>query len=234
MGHHSCTCCCAHDNAQPKNTPGNTGFLKEYQRILLSALLLFGGIAMKAMNISFFSDDTVVLVWYLLAYLPVGLPVLKEAWESILRKDVFSEFTLMSIATLGAFYIKEYPEVTIKQCCSIRGGVVFQDKAVSRAKRNISALLDVRPEKATVIRDNEAVTESPRNVQVGDIIEVKPGERVPLDGTMLGESAAFNTSALTGESVPRTIRKGEEVLAGMIATDKVIRVEVTKPFEKSA
>ena len=97
MGHHSCTCCCAHDNAQPKNTPGNTGFLKEYRRILLSALLLFGGIAMKAMNISFFSDDTVVLVWYLLAYLPVGLPVLKEAWESILRKDVFSEFTLMSI-----------------------------------------------------------------------------------------------------------------------------------------
>lgn len=70
MGHHSCTCCCAHDNAQPKNTPGNTGFLKEYRRILLSALLLFGGIAMKAMNISFFSDNTVVLIWYLLAYLP--------------------------------------------------------------------------------------------------------------------------------------------------------------------
>ena len=233
MGHHSCTCCCAHDNAQPKNTPGNTGFLKEYRRILLSALLLFGGIAMKAMNISFFSDNTVVLVWYLLAYLPVGLPVLKEAWESILRKDVFSEFTLMSIATLGAFYIKEYPEgVAVMLFYSL--GELFQDKAVSRAKRNISALLDVRPEKATVIRDNEAVTESPRNVQVGDIIEVKPGERVPMDGTMLGESAAFNTSALTGESVPRTIRKGEEVLAGMIATDKVIRVEVTKPFEKSA
>ena len=233
MGHHSCTCCCAHDNAQPKNTSGNTGFLKEYRRILLSALLLFGGIAMKAMNISFFSDNTVVLIWYLLAYLPVGLPVLKEAWESILRKDVFSEFTLMSIATLGAFYIKEYPEgVAVMLFYSL--GELFQDKAVSRAKRNISALLDVRPEKATVIRDNEAVTESPRNVQVGDIIEVKPGERVPLDGTMLGESAAFNTSALTGESVPRTIRKGEEVLAGMIATDKVIRVEVTKPFEKSA
>lgn len=139
----------------------------------------------------------------------------------------------MSIATLGAFYIKEYPEgVAVMLFYSL--GELFQDKAVSRAKRNISALLDVRPEKATVIRDNEAVTESPRNVQVGDIIEVKPGERVPLDGTMLGESAAFNTSALTGESVPRTIRKGEEVLAGMIATDKVIRVEVTKPFEKSA
>jgi len=233
MGHHSCTCCCAHDNAQPKNTPGNTGFLKEYRRILLSALLLFGGIAMKAMNISFFSDDTVVLVWYLLAYLPVGLPVLKEAWESILRKDVFSEFTLMSIATLGAFYIKEYPEgVAVMLFYSL--GELFQDKAVSRAKRNISALLDVRPEKATVIRDNEAVTESPRNVQVGDIIEVKPGERVPLDGTMLGESAAFNTSALTGESVPRTIRKGEEVLAGMIVTDKVIRIKVIRPFDKSA
>lgn len=113
-------------------------------------------------------------------------------------------------------------------------GELFQNKAVSRAKRNIGALLDVRPETATVIRDNAAVTESPRNVQVGEIIEVKTGERIPLDGKMLGEAASFNTSALTGESVPRTIRKGEEVLAGMIATDKVVRVEVTKPFEKSA
>ncbi|HBO05176.1 MULTISPECIES: heavy metal translocating P-type ATPase [Bacteroides] len=233
MGHHNCTCCCAHDNAQPKNAPGNIGFLKEYWKILLSALLLFGGIAMKAMNLSFFSDDAVVLVWYLLAYLPVGLPVLKEAWESILQKDIFSEFTLMSIATLGAFYIKEYPEgVAVMLFYSL--GELFQDKAVSKAKQNISALLDVRPETATVIRGNEAFIESPRNVQVGDIIEVKTGERVPLDGTMLGETAAFNTSALTGESVPRTIRKGEEVLAGMIATDKVVRVKVTKPFEKSA
>ncbi len=105
---------------------------------------------------------------------------------------------------------------------------------MSKAKRNISALIDVRPETATVIKGNEAVVTSPRHVQTGDIIEVKTGERVPLDGKMLDEAAAFNTSALTGESIPRTIRKGGEVLAGMISMDKVIRVEVTRPFEKSA
>lgn len=188
---------------------------------------------MKAMNAGFFREETVMFVWYLLAYLPVGLPVLKEAWESILKKDVFSEFTLMSIATLGAFFIREYPEgVAVMLFYSL--GELFQGKAVSRAKRNISALLDVRPETATVIKGNESVTVSPRNVQVGDIIEVKTGERIPLDGTMLDEAASFNTSTLTGESAPRTIRKGEEILAGMIATDKVVRLEVTKPFEKSA
>ena len=233
MGHHSCTCCCAHDNAQPKSVPEKTGFFKEYWRILLSSVILFSGIALSMANTEFFKNGTVTFVWYSLAYLPVGLPVLKEAWESILQKDIFSEFTLMSVATLGAFYIKEYPEgVAVMLFYSL--GELFQNKAVNKAKRNIGALLDVRPETATVIRDNAAVTESPRNVQVGEIIEVKTGERIPLDGKMLGEAASFNTSALTGESVPRTIRKGEEVLAGMIATDKVVRVEVTKPFEKSA
>ncbi len=233
MAHHSCTCCCAHDNAQTKNMPEKAGFFKEYWRILLSSVILFSGIALSMANTEFFKNGTVTFVWYSLAYLPVGLPVLKEAWESILQKDIFSEFTLMSVATLGAFYIREYPEgVAVMLFYSL--GELFQNKAVSRAKRNIGALLDVRPETATVIRDNAAVTESPRNVQVGEIIEVKTGERIPLDGKMLGEAASFNTSALTGESVPRTIRKGEEVLAGMIATDKVVRVEVTKPFEKSA
>ena len=158
---------------------------------------------------------------------------MREAWESILQKDVFSEFTLMSIATLGAFYIGEYPEgVAVMLFYSL--GELFQDKAVDKAKRNISALLDVRPETATVIRNGSTLVEAPQRVQVGETIEVKAGERVPLDGTMLDEVAAFNTSALTGESIPRNIRQGGEVLAGMIATDKVVRIQVTKPFEKSA
>lgn len=233
MGHQNCKCCCAQEQTAITNKTENSNFVKDYWRILLSALLLFSGIVLKATSVAFFQEDYVSLTWYLLAYLPVGLPVLKEAWESIVKKDIFSEFTLMSIATLGAFYIGEYPEgVAVMLFYSL--GELFQSKAVSRAKRNIGALLDVRPETATVIKDNDSFIESPRKVKVGDIIEVKPGERVPLDGTMLGEVAAFNTSALTGESVPRMIRKGEEVLAGMIATDKVIRLEVTKPFEKSA
>ena len=206
--------------------------MKDYWRMLLSALLLFSGIILRAMDVAFFQEDYMPLAWYFLAYLPVGLPVLKEAWEGIAQKDVFNEFTLMSIATLGAFYIGEYPEgVAVMLFYSL--GEHFQDRAVDRAKRNISALLDVRPETATVIRGNESVTEHPRKVQVGETIEVKAGERAPLDGVMLNEVAAFNTSALTGESVPRNIRKGEEVLAGMISTDKVIRMEVSRPFEKS-
>lgn len=188
---------------------------------------------MGAAGVGFFTHNAVAFAWYLAAYLPVGLPVLKEAWESVLQKDIFSEFTLMSVATLGAFYIKEYPEgVAVMLFYAL--GESFQERAVDRARRNIGALLDVRPETATAVRGNETATVSPRHVQVGDIIEVKAGERVPLDGRMLGEAAAFNTSALTGESTPRIFRKGEEVLAGMIATDRVVRMEVTRPFEQSA
>ena len=209
------------------------GLLKDYWKIILSALLLFSGILLNAAGTAFFEEKYIALGWYLLAYLPVGLPVMKEAWESILQKDVFSEFTLMFIATLGAFYIGEYPEgVAVMLFYAL--GELFQNKAVNKAKRNISALLDVRPETATVVRGNSLLIEAPQQIQVGETIEVKVGERVPLDGTMLNEVAAFNTSALTGESVPRNIRQGEEVLAGMIATDKVVRIQVTKPFEKSA
>ena len=218
----SCKCCCTHGHTAIQEK--RNSLLKDYWRIILSALLLFGGLILNATDATFFKGEYVPFIWYLLAYLPVGLPVMREARESILQKDVFSEFTLMSIATLGAFYIGEYPEgVAVMLFYSL--GELFQDKAVDKAKRNISALLDVRPETATVIRNGSTLVEAPQRVQVGETIEVKAGERVPLDGTML---------ALTGESVPRNIRQGGEVLAGMIATDKVVRIQVTKPFEKSA
>ena len=227
----SCKCCCTHGHTAIQEK--RNSLLKDYWRIILSTLLLFGGLILNATDATLFKGEYVPFIWYLLAYLPVGLPVMREAWESILQKDVFSEFTLMSIATLGAFYIGEYPEgVAVMLFYSL--GELFQDKAVDKAKRNISALLDVRPETATVIRNGSTLVEAPQRVQVGETIEVKAGERVPLDGTMLDEVAAFNTSALTGESVPRNIRQGGEVLAGMIATDKVVRIQVTKPFEKSA
>lgn len=202
-------------------------------RAVISFVLLIGGITMSATNISFFENQWVRLVWYLIAYFPVGIPVLKEAWEAMKEKDIFNEFTLMSIATIGAFFIGEYPEgVAVMLFYSI--GELFQQAAVNRAKRNIGALLDVRPEKASVIRDNGIETVLSEEVSVGETVEVKVGERVPLDGIMLTDSASFNTSALTGESVPRNIKKEEEVLAGMIATDSVCRIKVTKPFGQSA
>ncbi len=230
MGHCSCG---AHSCAAEKKVDAKVSNFHEYGKVIFSLLLLAGGIIMNALDLAFFREGYVSLIWYIVAYLPVGIPVMKEAWESIREKDYFSEFTLMIIATLGAFYIGEYPEgVAVMLFYTV--GELFQGKAVDKAKRNIGALLDVRPEKALVLREGNLVTESPKKIKVGEIIEIKAGERVPLDGIMQNEVAAFNTAALTGESVPHNIRKGEEVLAGMIVTDKVIRLEVTRPFDKSA
>ena len=230
MGHCSCG---AHSCAAEKKVDAKVSVFHEYGKVIFSLLLLAGGIIMNALDLAFFREGSVALIWYIVAYLPVGIPVMKEAWESIREKDYFSEFTLMIIATLGAFYIGEYPEgVAVMLFYTV--GELFQDKAVDKARRNIGALLDVRPEKTLVFREGNLVIESPKKIKVGEIIEIKAGERVPLDGAMQNEVAAFNTAALTGESVPRNIRKGEEVLAGMIVTDKVIRLEVTRPFDKSA
>lgn len=232
MGH--CSCCAhTHECAPEKHIEKQESIFSEYWKVGLSFILLISGIIMNALELPFFREGYFSLIWYVVAYLPVGLPVMKEAWESIKDKDYFSEFTLMFVATLGAFYIGEYPEgVAVMLFYSV--GELFQEKAVDKAKRNIGALLDVRPEEAAVVRDERVVIENPQNVKVGETIEIKTGGRVPLDGMMLNEVAAFNTAALTGESVPRSIRMGEEVLAGMIVTDKVIRIKVIRPFDKSA
>ena len=232
MGH--CSCCAhTHECAPEKHIEKKESIFAEYWKVGLSFILLISGIIMNALELPFFREGYFSLIWYVVAYLPVGLPVMKEAWESIKDKDYFSEFTLMFVATLGAFYIGEYPEgVAVMLFYSV--GELFQEKAVDKAKRNIGALLDVRPDEAAVVRDERVVIENPQNVKVGETIEIKTGGRVPLDGMMLNEVAAFNTAALTGESVPRSIRMGEEVLAGMIVTDKVIRIKVIRPFDKSA
>ena len=232
MGH--CSCCAhTHECAPEKHIEKKESIFAEYWKVGLSFILLITGILMNALELPFFREGYFSLIWYVVAYLPVGLPVMKEAWESMKDKDYFSEFTLMFVATLGAFYIGEYPEgVAVMLFYSV--GELFQEKAVDKAKRNIGALLDVRPEEAAVVRDGRVIIENPQNVKVGETIEIKTGGRVPLDGMMLNEVAAFNTAALTGESVPRSIRMGEEVLAGMIVTDKVIRIKVIRPFDKSA
>ena len=232
MGH--CSCCAhTHECAPEEHIEKKESIFAEYWKVGLSFILLISGIIMNALELPFFREGYFSLIWYVVAYLPVGLPVMKEAWESMKDKDYFSEFTLMFVATLGAFYIGEYPEgVAVMLFYSV--GELFQEKAVDKAKRNIGALLDVRPEEAAVVRDERVVIENPQSVKVGETIEIKTGGRVPLDGMMLNEVAAFNTAALTGESVPRSIRMGEEVLAGMIVTDKVIRIKVIRPFDKSA
>lgn len=172
------------------------------------------------------------LVWYLVAYIPVGLPVLKEAYESIIKGDVFSEFFLMGIATIGAFAIGEYPEgVAVMLFYSV--GEVFQAMAVNRAKTNIKSLLDQRPDEVTILKEGQPQTVKAEKVNIGEIIQLKSGEKLGLDGELLSEKASFNTSALTGESKPDTKTKGETVLAGMINLNTVSQVKVTTAYKDS-
>jgi Cd2+/Zn2+-exporting ATPase len=172
------------------------------------------------------------LVWYLVAYIPVGLPVLKEAYESIIKGDVFSEFFLMGIATIGAFAIGEYPEgVAVMLFYSV--GEVFQAMAVNRAKTNIKSLLDQRPDEVTILKDGQPQTVKAEKVNIGEIIQLKSGEKLGLDGELLSEKASFNTAALTGESKPDTKTKGETVLAGMINLNTVSQVKVTTDYKDS-
>ena len=193
--------------------------------------MLLGGLALDYYKLRWFNDP-IRLIWYVAAYLPVGWPVLKRAWSSILRRDVFTEFFLMGVATLGAFAIREYPEgVAVMLFYTI--GELFQDAAVLRARRSIKALLDVRPDEVTVLRNGQAQTVKAATVSVGDVIQIRPGEKVGLDGTMRSDSGTFDTAALTGESVPRSIAKGEAVLAGMINRQSLVEMDVTTLYQDS-
>ena len=166
------------------------------------------------------------------AYLLAGYKTIALAFRGIKRGDLFNEFTLMTIATLGAFYIGEYSEgVAVMVFYEI--GELIQYLAVSRSKRSIKALLDIRPDAVTVIRDHKDQVVSPQEVQAGERILVKAGEKVALDGVLVSESGIFNTAALTGESRPSVKIKNEPVLAGMINTEKTIEVEVRALFKDS-
>jgi Cd2+/Zn2+-exporting ATPase len=170
--------------------------------------------------------------WYIVAYIPVGYPVLKEAFKSIRKGDIFSEFSLMAIATIGAFAIEQFPEgVAVMLFYGI--GEIVQSLAVKRAKSNIKLLLDQRPDSATVLEGETTISKKASEISIGEIIQLKPGEKLALDGKLLSESATFNTAALTGESKPDTKKKNESVLAGMINLNTVAEVEVTTAYTDS-
>lgn len=195
--------------------------------------MLLIGIALDNYFKPSFFTNYVRLAWYAIAYLPVGLPVIKEGWEASLKKEFFTEFTLMVLATMGAFAIGQYPEgVAVMLFYAV--GELFQKAAVNKAKNNIKALLDVRPSSASVLRNNKYEEIKPEEVEIGETIQIKAGEKIPLDGEMLSEGSSFNTAALTGESKPKSIYKGAQVLAGMLNLDKVIELKVTKKFADSS
>lgn len=199
---------------------------------IISFVLLLIGITFDNFIENNWFNGWMRLVWYLIAYIPVGIPVLKEAYESIIKGDVFSEFFLMGIATIGAFAIGEYPEgVAVMLFYSV--GEVFQAMAVTKAKTNIKSLLDQRPDEVTVLEDGTPKVIKAEKANIGDIIQLKSGEKLGLDGELLSEKASFNTSALTGESKPDTKSKGEIVLAGMINLNTVSQVKVTTAYKDS-
>jgi Zn2+/Cd2+-exporting ATPase len=197
----------------------------------ISLLLLLGGILLDYLDTPWFTGYLRLLV-YGIAYVLVGWRVVWHAIRS-LRGSFFNEFFLMTMATLGAFYIGEYAEGVAVMLFYVIGEH-FQEAAVLRSRRSIKALIDNRPDEVGLVTENGITTVKAKTVQVGDVIQVKAGEKVALDGELLSERSSFNTAALTGESKPDTKKKGETVLAGMINLDRVIELKVTSAYENSA
>ncbi|MFV8325817.1 heavy metal translocating P-type ATPase [Flavobacterium sp. ZS1P14] len=233
--------CCSSDGERENHSDedhdhdhykGNDSIFKMFLPAIISLLLLVTAITFDNYFPQSWFIGWVRIAWFCIAYIPVGLPVLKEAFESIRKGAVFSEFFLMGIATLGAFGIGQYAEgVAVMLFYSI--GELFQMLAVKRAKSSIKSLLDQRPDSANVIEGSETISKKASDIAIGEIIQLKQGEKLALDGKLLSDHATFNTAALTGESKPDTKSKDEMVLAGMINLNAVAQVEVTAVFTDS-
>lgn len=218
-----------HDHDHSKE---NNSLIKMFFPALISLVVLLIAIALD----NYFPQSWFVgwlrIFWYAIAYIPVGFPVMKEAFESIKKGEIFSEFLLMSIATIGAFVIGQYPEgVAVMLFYTV--GEVFQTLAVKKAKANIKTLLDQRPDQVTILENNVAKTIKADEVKMGAIIQLKPGEKLGLDGELISDRASFNTAALTGESKPDSKVKGAIILAGMINLNTVALVKVTTEYTDS-
>jgi len=221
-----------HDNEDEHDHGGeeSEGW-KSHWHLLLALLIL---IVMVVLKFGFHYTPTkwVDFGIHFIAFLLAGWKVLDLAFRKAKRGDIFNEFVLMSVATIGAFYIGSYSEgvaVMVFYCI----GEWFQDAAVDKAKRNIKALLDIRPDEVTVLRNGKSEVTDPSKILLGESIQIKPGEKVALDGELISESASFNTAALTGESKPDTKHKGEAIYAGMINLNTVTEVKVNALFKDS-
>lgn len=208
----------------------NKKMKKMLYRILAGFVLLLAAVLIRKLagGLPWF----VILALFLIPYAVIGGDVVKKAVRNIGRGQVFDENFLMSIATLGAFAVGDYPEA-VAVMLFYQVGELFQSYAVNRSRKNIAQLMDIRPDSANVLRDGEEEEVDPEEVCVGEQIRIKPGERVPLDGIVKSGSSALDTMALTGESVPRQVIAGEEVISGCINLTGVLEVEVTRPFGES-
>ena len=185
------------------------------------------GITLVLLILANFLTGVVAVMLYGIAYLIIGLDVLKEAVEGLKGGKVFNENTLMAIATIGAFAIKQYPEAVFVMFF-YKIGELFEDIAVKNSRSSITALLDIRPDHAWLKLGNAVKETSPEKIKVGDVIVVKPGEKVPLDGIVTDGSAYLDTAALTGETKPSFVKEGDKVLSGTICKNSTLEVRVEK------
>lgn len=198
-------------------------------RILASAVLL---IAVAVIGAMLPVPGWLKLLLYFIPYGVIGYDVLWEAVRNIIRGQVFDENFLMGLATIGAFALGEYAEAVFVMLF-YQVGELFQSYAVGKSRRSVAALMDIRPDTANVERGGEVMTVDPEEVEVGEVIVIRPGEKIPLDGTVAEGESNLNTTALTGESMPRAVSKGDAVISGCVNIDGLLRVEVTKPFGES-
>ena len=202
---------------------------KAYLIPTISLLFLLLGIGFDFYEAAFFKAP-IPLIWFGIIYILVGGAVILKAAKLVLKGDIYNEFVLMTVATIGAFLIGSYEEGVAVMLFYVVGEL-FQEAAVNKAKRSIEALLKVQVEEVTVLENGNAVIKHPSEVQVGQTIQTKPGEKIALDGELISNDAVLNTATLTGESTPETKIKGDKVLAGMVNLTKVIEIEVTSKFE---
>lgn len=199
---------------------------KKIYKIVISLILFIIAIVGK------FNNDLVNNLIFIVSYLIVGIEILKKSIRNIIRGKVFDENFLMTIATLGAFAIKEYPEA-VAVMLFYQIGELFQSYAVGKSRKSISSLMDIRPDFANVLKDDELEKVDLDEVKVGDIVIVKPGEKVPVDGIVVEGNSMIDTMALTGEAVPRKIEEKDEILSGCINKNSILKIKVTKESDES-
>ena len=193
--------------------------------------IIIAGVLFTIAFIANFHNPKINFIIYILSYAIVGLEIVKKAIRNIIRGKVFDENFLMAVATIGAFGIGEFPEA-VAVMLFYQIGELFQSYAVDQSRKSISNLMDIRPDFANVERNGKIQKVDPDEVKVGEIIIVKPGEKIPLDGLVIEGKSSLDTKALTGESLPRELTKGEEALGGCINLNGVIKIKVTKEYEE--
>ncbi len=228
--HHECEDgACAIDYTQ-ESKPTQVSFLQRAYIIPMIGLIFLGiGLGLDFFDVSFFKAP-VPFIWFGIIYLFIGGPIVLKSLKLIAKGEVYNEFVLMSVATIGAFALGSYAEGIAVMLFYVIGEL-FQEAAVNKAKRSIEALLKVQVEEVTVLENGVASIKHPKEVAIGQIIQAKSGEKIALDGELVSDTASLNTAALTGESAPDTKQKGEEILAGMVNLNKVIKVKVTSKYE---